>query len=499
MKNASAERNDHVVVVDVMSADERGFKLSSQHYFTKKEMRAVNRIVSLSPLVWFLYHLQRPVVAVMVILLMGHHPETATTAFHQHQPIAKTSIYNRNLNHNHHTPSLSSHHVDTPTPSTSLFRLGGLSPSSSSLYYPVAANSNSRTFSSTKTSQVTESPVSSCTNLRRRILVRLSSSLIAATPLSSLFHPLPSNAATTSSSTDKTKTNVATNKPPPILPLLTTAARLHVIPTYAIVDGNGTPFHTYDKDSASGIGYFFLSYKGAEYVLEDAKKAFEKAKDVAAKARKEEAPFTTTTIVSGENGNADGTNDDDDDDVPESWGRAQIVSIPLDYALQLSIKSTKSLALNGRGKTFATYYQIIPDTAALNAALRIDDGMRYRERGRVPLFFVDGMTVPSNEKGVVGEGGSGSGGGTGSELLHPVYLNIKDLKEEWNKQHPNGEELPPIKVRELNETFRSMIRPGGKDGSVRDIVFVPDSESGGMARKEKVGRSYKLGEMILTK
>ncbi len=221
--------------------------------------------------------------------------------------------------------------------------------------------------------------------------------------------------------------------------------------------------------------------------MEDAKKAFEKAK-------KENA--ASTKAKEEEDGNTDST---EDDDVPESWGRAQIVTIPLDLALQLSIKSTKSLALNGRGKTFATYYQIIPDTFALNAALRIDDGMRYRERGRIPLFYVDGMTVvvPS-DKNVAGER-SGDGGG-GSELLHPVYLNIKDLKEEWNKQHPDSSEvLPPIKVRELNETFRSMIRPGGNDDSVRNIIFVPDSESAELARKKVVGRSYKLGEMILTK
>ncbi len=328
------------------------------------------------------------------------------------------------------------------------------------------------------TSLMASSPDPSCTTSRRTILLHSASSLVAAIPFS--VHPLPSVAATSTTNSGDT---AKSNKPPPVLPLLTTASRLHVIPTYAIVDGNGTPFHTYDKDSASGVGYFFLSYKGAEYVLEDAKKAFEKAKEVAAKA-KEEAPSTTTIASStGEDGNSD-----NNDDVPESWGRAQIVTIPLDLALQLSIKpNTKSLALNGRGKTFATYYQIIPDTSALNAALRIEDSMRYRERGRVPCFYVDGLTV---------EGG----GDNGKEMLHPVYLNIKDLRDEWKKQHPDGdEELPPIKVRELNETFRSMIRPAGNDVSVRDIAFVPDSESGDLAKKKVVGRSYKLGEMILTK
>ena len=61
----------------------------------------------------------------------------------------------------------------------------------------------------------------------------------------------------------------AGDKPPPIIPLTTTAKRLRVVPLFTIVDGNGIPFHTYDKDSAGGFGYFFTSYRSAEYVLDD--------------------------------------------------------------------------------------------------------------------------------------------------------------------------------------------------------------------------------------
>ena len=418
-----------------------------------------------SSLAWLRLQL---VVVVVVMVIMDKH--TAIMAFQQ-QPIV--------------TRTLSLSRSEGSSSSSGTLRQGMrvpsllLSSSSSSTTTSLAAAQSSPTPPMSTNLSSSSSELVDYSIPRRNILLQSTSSLLLTAAC-----PLPSSAATTS-----------TNKPPPILPLLTTASRLHIIPTYAIVDGNGTPFHTYDKDSASGIGYFFLSYKGAEYVLEDAKKAFEKAKEVAAKA-KEEAPSTITTTIAattitGEDTDADSSTTDD---VPESWGRAQIVSIPLDYALQLSIKSTKSLALNGRGKTFSTYYQIIPDTNALNAALRIDDGVRYRERGRVPLFYVDGLTIPSN----YANGGSVDGGGGSSEVLHPVYFNIKDLKAEWNRQYP-GEELPPINVRELNETFRSMIRPGGKDESVRDIVFVSDSESGDMARTKVVGRSYKLGEMILTK
>lgn len=114
--------------------------------------------------------------------------------------------------------------------------------------------------------------------------------------------------------------------------------------------------------------------------------------------------------------------------------------------LQLSVKKTQSIATNGKGKKFNTYYQVIPATEDLNAALRIEDGQRYKERGRVPLFYVDGLTIPSTEEG-------------NEEPMNPVYFRIQDLKDEWTKQYPD-QSIPTIRVRELGETFREMIKPG---------------------------------------
>lgn len=168
--------------------------------------------------------------------------------------------------------------------------------------------------------------------------------------------------------------------------------------------------------------------------------------------------------------------------VPDTWGQAQIVTVPLDVAMQLSVKKTQSIAQNAKNKKFFTYYQVIPSTEDLNAALRIDSGQRFKERGRVPLFFVDGLTLTSNEEGI--------------DQVTPSYFRISDLKQEWTKQHPNTE-LPKVQVRELNETFRAMITPGGKDKSVKDLVFVANSES--VAKSKACSRNYKLGEMILTK
>ena len=196
-----------------------------------------------------------------------------------------------------------------------------------------------------------------------------------------------------------------------------------------------------------------------------ARKAFSKAKDEAASKSDEEKSV---------------------DEVPSAWGQAQIVTLPLDLVMQLSVKTTQSVATNGKGKTFKTYYQVIPSTEDLNAALRIEQGQRYKERGRVPLFYVDGLTLPSSEEGNDGP-------------MSPVYFRIQDLKDEWNKQYPDKDLPVTIKVRELNETFRAMIRPvsGKADTTVKNLVFVPIPES--VEKAKASGRKYKLGEMILTK
>ena len=131
------------------------------------------------------------------------------------------------------------------------------------------------------------------TNLRRKII---QSALV--TPLATATQPA-----------------FAAEKPPPIIPWVTTAKRLHAVPTFTIVDGNGVPFHTYDKDSAGGYGYFFTTYQSALYVLDDAKAAFAKAKEEAAKNKDK------NTGAIGEEGTSD---------VPDAWGQAQIVTLPLD-------------------------------------------------------------------------------------------------------------------------------------------------------------------------
>jgi hypothetical protein len=133
----------------------------------------------------------------------------------------------------------------------------------------------------------------------------------------------------------------------------------------------------------------------------------------------------------------------------------------------------------------------------------------------VPLFYIDGLQIPSKDddnsiKNNNDEGGSSSSSSSMMTMMNPVYLHVQDLKDEWQRQHPSNDDssssssiatnLPPIKVRELNETFRAMIRPGGKDDSLTNIIFIPSSENVSKA-KDISGdtNKYRLGKMILTK
>ena len=120
----------------------------------------------------------------------------------------------------------------------------------------------------------------------------------------------------------------------------------------------------------------------------------------------------------------------------------------------------------------------------LEIAMRCDNSARFKARGRVPLFYMDELAT---------------------EDALPVFMSAKDLRTEWNKKFPDKPLFNSrLSVRELSETFRAMIKPGGTDLSVRNIVFIPSPESVSQAQELRAtqqkdgGQVYKLGEIILT-
>jgi len=109
--------------------------------------------------------------------------------------------------------------------------------------------------------------------------------------------------------------------------------RLRRVPVYAIVDGEGTPFATYDPNSATANCYFFLAVDNAKAVLDDARQAYEQAKD-----RR--------------------------DDVADSWGNSRIVALSLDFAMRLTV-NTQAANVAQNGKSFKTAYQVLPSAVSI--------------------------------------------------------------------------------------------------------------------------------------
>eukprot|EP00969_Alexandrium_andersonii_P068078 3002426-Alexandrium_andersonii.AAC.1 len=68
------------------------------------------------------------------------------------------------------------------------------------------------------------------------------------------------------------------------------------------------------------------------------RQAFEKAKLEA--EQKKEAGDTSGGAI-GEDGTGE---------VPDTWGQARIVTVPLDVAMQLSVKKTQSIATNAKAR-----------------------------------------------------------------------------------------------------------------------------------------------------
>ena len=120
--------------------------------------------------------------------------------------------------------------------------------------------------------------------------------------------------------------------PPSVVSPLETLQRLRKVPTYTLVDSSGVPFMTYDSKTATADGFFFLDYANAQAVLLDAQQAYERAKE------------------------------EGKDGVPETWGASRIVTVPLDFAMRLTVTQTSNVAQNG--KSFRTNYQVLPSAVS---------------------------------------------------------------------------------------------------------------------------------------
>jgi Tic22-like family len=183
-----------------------------------------------------------------------------------------------------------------------------------------------------KTTTTTAATTSSSSRRQTLQTMMIMPSVAAASALATSWQlPLvqPANAAAAAAADATATTATADNGvKPSIVPAVEVLQRLRQVPVYAIVDGVGIPFMTYDSESAGANGYFFLDYTNAQGVLEDAKRAYASAKE----------------------NKVDGVSD--------TWGDSRIVTLPLDLAMRLTVKQVSNVAQND--KSFRTIYQVLP-------------------------------------------------------------------------------------------------------------------------------------------
>eukprot|EP00586_Coscinodiscus_wailesii_P007003 CAMPEP_0172491112 /NCGR_PEP_ID=MMETSP1066-20121228/21817_1 /TAXON_ID=671091 /ORGANISM="Coscinodiscus wailesii, Strain CCMP2513" /LENGTH=208 /DNA_ID=CAMNT_0013259979 /DNA_START=449 /DNA_END=1075 /DNA_ORIENTATION=- len=172
------------------------------------------------------------------------------------------------------------------------------------------------------------------------------------------------------------------------------------------------------SQSREAIGYFFITLAGARDVLADAKKAA-----------------------------AEGN-------YPEVWEDARITTVPLDLAMQLTLRTKPRMGQ--KDVSLDSICDVIPSADALDDALPLDGTGMYASKGRVPLFYIDGMELPPTSD-------------NGPKRM-PVFFSKKQLLKEWSKQNPNNSGLPVVKVRDLYDTYKQLLR---EDPSLSNLVVVP--------------------------
>mmetsp|Transcript_16859 Transcript_16859/g.38664 ORF Transcript_16859/g.38664 Transcript_16859/m.38664 type:complete len:338 (-) Transcript_16859:32-1045(-) len=204
------------------------------------------------------------------------------------------------------------------------------------------------------------------------------------------------------------------------------AALLHPVPTFTIVDKKGVPFTVVGED-AKVTGYFFTTYKEAQRILELARKSADKA-IAKAKADKEE------------------------DIGANPWINARISTVPLDYAITLV---SKSMRMSGKG----VYFKMAPAEDDIDDALAMtgDDDLA---EGKVPLFYYEDFKASDAE---------------GTEKT-PLYFRKNELEKEWRRLNP-GQTPPKVNVTELLSVLTELVRPGGSDDELRNLMFVSPKES----------------------
>lgn len=237
------------------------------------------------------------------------------------------------------------------------------------------------------------------------------------------------------------------------------------VPTFAIVDNRGVPYFVVGED-AKLTSYFFIDYYEAKRILDVAISSADKAIQNTKKEMK-----AKKVVLSKE---------DEDELEINPWRNARITTVSLDFAVSLASK----------GKLAGAYFRIAPSQSDIEDALATD-GSDDLPEGKVPLFYVEDMTI-TEEVGVVS----------------PLYFRKSQCLAEYrrgrcikrssiiSKAHNNP---PSVKVTELFATITEMIRPGGNDEELKSLRFVAPVNSKSKAEQCRKGEKelFRLGERLI--
>jgi hypothetical protein len=199
-------------------------------------------------------------------------------------------------------------------------------------------------------------------------------------------------------------------------------------------------------------GYAFLSYQGADVVLKDA-------------------------VETAKKGGYSAT-----------WETATITTVPADVALRLALQPKKRTSQ--KDQTVSTVLFLIPDAADREAALQLDKA-KFRDQGKVPLFYFDTFR---NKAGAL-----------------PLYFSPRNLVNDW-RQQVDGDEasssvslIPPrIQVIDLITLFGYVVRDRQNELPMVlqtiPLAFVARPDAVEMARQMQANGSvvpYQLDLMVI--
>jgi hypothetical protein len=119
--------------------------------------------------------------------------------------------------------------------------------------------------------------------------------------------------------------------------------------------------------------------------------------------------------------------------------------------------------------TFSTFNDIVSSAEGVADAKIVAKGNpdRWSQKGRVPLFYIDGLTIPDPRGG--------------PKPKQPRYFNKADLLAEWRAQNGSAPQ-PTIQVVEMIELFRNALSRNDWT-TLDDLAFMPVKETNQVAKE----------------